>query len=586
MLRNRKFNLYISMMSLWLLILSAPVFAYRVLKPSSTITNPVGARYYPNPDHVDPSDGGPFIHWSSPTITFKKHLDGTSQNNNGFNEFTDINSAFQAWENVSAINFVDGGTTSAENSPSDGQNVVFWSDDFNDDVIGIALISYYNSTARFIDVDIALNDDEDVVKWKATTDLNADPVEWRVKDVVIHEVGHLLGLGHSDASGAVMYIDHNVFTLRADDREGIDYLYGGGANDPLHVPDVFQDVREALEFATSPQTVEVKSDESVRLIGVHPSNVATVKAGVTLDIKPGATILLGPSERLKVSGGFKAAGNSSDPIKFQRRIASSAWHSISIEGGVLYNFDWCEVDGASYAGLKIHGPAGASSIANSTFKNCGDGIQISNADTVIRDTDVYDNNYGIRVIGTSQPDLGSSNNGDNNIYDNSVWDLYVTSSNDFKAEGNYWGTSTPEDVIYHGNDNASYGTVDFNPFSTGLAAPPSLVKFPVNPPPAAVATPMVTAAYQNFPNPFNPETWMPYDLGEEAEVTITIYNTSGNIIRTLPLGIQPAGKYTNRSKAAYWNGRSDTDELVSSGVYFYRLKMGNYHATKKLLILK
>ncbi len=509
-----------------------------------------------------------------------------SQNNNGFNEFTDINSAFQAWENVSAINFVDGGTTSAENNPSDGQNVVFWSEDFNDDVIGIALISYYNSTARFIDVDIALNDDEDVVHWEATTDLNADPVEWRVKDVVIHEVGHLLGLGHSDASGAVMYIDHNVFTLRADDEEGIDYLYGGGTNDTLHVPDVFQDVREALEFATSPQTVEVKSDESVKLIGVHPSNVATVKAGVTLDIKPGATILLGPSERLKVSGGFKVEGNSSDPIKFQRRIASSAWHSISIEGGVLYNFDWCEVDGASYAGLKIHGPAGASSIANSTFKNCGDGIQISNADIVIRDTDVYDNNYGIRVIGTSQPDLGSSNNGDNNIYDNSVWDLYVTSSNDFKAEGNYWGTSTPEDVIYHGNDNASYGTVDFNPFSTGLAAPPSLVKFPVNPPPAAVATPMVTAAYQNFPNPFNPETWMPYDLGEEAEVTITIYNTSGNIIRTLPLGIQPAGKYTNRSKAAYWNGRSDTGELVSSGVYFYRLKMGDYHATKKLLILK
>ena len=134
---------------------------------------------------------------------------------------------------------------------------------------------------------------------EATTDLNTDLVEWRVKDLVIHEVGHLLGLGHTDDSGAVMYAAHDVFTLRADDEEGIDYLYGGGANDPLHVPDVFQDVREALEFATSPQTVEVKSDESVRLIGVHPSSVATVKAGVTLEINPGATILLGPSGAIK-----------------------------------------------------------------------------------------------------------------------------------------------------------------------------------------------------------------------------------------------------------------------------------------------
>ena len=205
---------------------------------------------------------------------------------------------------------------------------------------------------------------------------------------------------------------------------------------------------------------------------------------------------------------------------------------------------------------------------------------------MIRNTDIYDNDYGVHVTGNSQPDLGSSNNGSNNIYNNSVWDLYVTSSSNFKAEGNYWGTSTPEDVIYHGNDNASYGTVDFTPFSTVLAAPPLLVKFPVNPNPATVAIPTATAAYQNFPNPFNPETWMPYDLAEEAEVTITIYDTSGNIIRTLSLGIQPAGTYTSRSKAAYWNGRSDTGELVSSGVYLYHLKAGSYHATKKLLILK
>ena len=100
--------------------------------------------------------------------------------------------------------------------------------------------------------------------------------------------------------------------------------------------------------------------------------------------------------------------------------------------------------------------------------------------------------------------------------------------------------------------------------------------------------PMVkeTVLLQNYPNPFNPETWLPYELEKLADVTIEIYNASGKLIRTLPLGVQPRGRYIRREKAAYWHGRTEFGERAASGVYFYVLKAGDYQATRKLAILK
>ena len=92
--------------------------------------------------------------------------------------------------------------------------------------------------------------------------------------------------------------------------------------------------------------------------------------------------------------------------------------------------------------------------------------------------------------------------------------------------------------------------------------------------------------HQNYPNPFNPETWIPYDLAADANVEITIYNTQGHQICTFMLGSQPAGSYLTKDKAAYWDGLSETGELVSSGIYFYHLKAGDFHATRKMTILK
>ena len=99
-------------------------------------------------------------------------------------------------------------------------------------------------------------------------------------------------------------------------------------------------------------------------------------------------------------------------------------------------------------------------------------------------------------------------------------------------------------------------------------------------------TPEDTALLTNYPNPFNPETWIPYRLADAADVQITIYDARGASVRQMALGVQAPGFYTDRSKAAYWDGNNENGESVASGVYFYRLRAGDYTATKRMVILK
>ena len=94
------------------------------------------------------------------------------------------------------------------------------------------------------------------------------------------------------------------------------------------------------------------------------------------------------------------------------------------------------------------------------------------------------------------------------------------------------------------------------------------------------------ALLQNFPNPFNPETWIPFRLADESSVTIQIYNLKGQLVCRLSLGIMPAGDYASQAQAVYWNGRNQTGEPVSSGVYLYTINAGDFTATRKMLIRK
>ena len=100
------------------------------------------------------------------------------------------------------------------------------------------------------------------------------------------------------------------------------------------------------------------------------------------------------------------------------------------------------------------------------------------------------------------------------------------------------------------------------------------------------AAPMRTQLLQSYPNPFNPDVWIPYELGEDASVSVEIYNISGQLVRTLQVGMKKRGQYIAKDKAVYWDGRTQLGERATSGVYFYVLKAGDYVSMRKMAILK
>ncbi len=102
----------------------------------------------------------------------------------------------------------------------------------------------------------------------------------------------------------------------------------------------------------------------------------------------------------------------------------------------------------------------------------------------------------------------------------------------------------------------------------------------------SINKPIKNQLLQNYPNPFNPETWIPYQLSKGSNVIIRIYNSEGQIVRNINLGYKPAGLYLNKSMSAYWDGKNDNGESVSSGIYFYTIDTGDFFDTKKMMIVK
>jgi hypothetical protein len=131
--------------------------------------------------------------------------------------------------------------------------------------------------------------------------------------------------------------------------------------------------------------------------------------------------------------------------------------------------------------------------------------------------------------------------------------------------------------------NRQYGvesqrhTVSQTDVSTSLLRLPELVTYEI---------PAETALLANYPNPFNPETWVPFRLAADSNVQLTIYDASGSMVRQIDIGFKSAAVYESRDRAIYWDGRNASGEIVASGVYFYTLEAGDYVSTRKMLILK
>ncbi len=189
-------------------------------------------------------------------------------------------------------------------------------------------------------------------------------------------------------------------------------------------------------------------------------------------------------------------------------------------------------------------------------RNIGDAVTATDADT--DDTLTY-------TLGGTDEDLFSivSTSGQ----------LQTKAPLDYETKPSYTVTIDVSD----GNGGLDRITVTINVTDVDGAAP-SLETSPV--------IPENTGLLPNYPNPFNPETWIPYQLTKPVDVTLTIYDMRGVVVRRLKLGHKAAGVYTSRNRAIHWDGRNMFGEKVATGVYFYTLKAGDFTATRKMLIRK
>ena len=172
-------------------------------------------------------------------------------------------------------------------------------------------------------------------------------------------------------------------------------------------------------------------------------------------------------------------------------------------------------------------------------------------------------------------------------YDEDFWDIY------FSRDPTVYKTYHKTIILPVGSAPGTWGLAEMTVWDKAenklLADFTEIVRFEVGDAPAAPAITLLpdeTVLLANYPNPFNPETWVPYQLAEPSTVTLHIYDVRGAVVRHLKLGYQLAGIYESRSRAAYWDGKNNLGEPVASGLYFYTLTAGEFTATRKLLIRK
>ena len=224
----------------------------------------------------------------------------------------------------------------------------------------------------------------------------------------------------------------------------------------------------------------------------------------------------------------------------------------------LREFDINNLNNPNNPPVFTEGSSTTRTVAENTAANTNIGTAVAATDADTTDTLTYS--------------LASTDDAESFSIVSTTGQLRTKVALDFETKNSYTVTVTVSD----GNNSGDRIIVTIDIMDA--AGAPSVETLP--------ALPETTALLSNFPNPFNPETWIPYQLAKPADVTLTIYDIRGVVVRELKLGHQLAGMYHSRSRAIHWDGRNMFGEKVATGIYFYTLKAGDFTATRKLLIRK
>ena len=205
---------------------------------------------------------------------------------------------------------------------------------------------------------------------------------------------------------------------------------------------------------------------------------------------------------------------------------------------------------------------------------------------VITGNDIYGQFYGVAIINGGQPNVGNLNNADttddgyNRFLGNGIgatrYELFNNNALPIMAQNNWWGSAVRdsiEDRIVHQPDGAGYGLVTFEPYQTDSIL--------VGIEPLSIALPKSLRLLPAYPNPFNPETNLRFELPGPGVVQVTIFNALGQKIREFYPGEMLAGLQSLR-----WDGRDARGQTVGSGVYIYRISAGEHSASGKLLLVR
>ncbi|MCI0405859.1 MAG: T9SS type A sorting domain-containing protein, partial [candidate division Zixibacteria bacterium] len=313
----------------------------------------------------------------------------------------------------------------------------------------------------------------------------------------------------------------------------------------------------------------------------------TVDYGVTLTIQPGTTIKFQKNEDTQSSGGsttkselivkgtLTCLGTLSDSIIFTSSAASPSngdWGWVLVDSLGRANIEFTRFSYADTA-LAIRGDTSTVVMYNSTFANFSKAAVSSRS---------YKTRLGGIVPVPNPPDCGR-NNFLMNTATSGAYAVIKSSSpvGTLKAEGNWWSQAPPQSSWFSGN-------VDRTPHLTGYATPDScqIVGGFAEPPPEERVTairnlPIAFELGQNYPNPFNPTTTIQYALPEPAKVEIKIFNMLAQAVKTLVNEEKPAGYHQ-----IVWDGKDEAGRAVSTGVYLYQIKAGEFVETKKMQLVK